>query len=149
VSDLEQALLALLILGGAAIAVRRLRTREDQLLANDVTIAMICLAMSLVGFHRGYDLVLLTAPFLAVSVGRLRPALPSAVRWTLIGLYLVPALNWIATESVLAAWGPSRTPWLLVTSANALCLLGLLLIYLGIAWRAPSRASRAMVTEPV
>jgi hypothetical protein len=58
-------------------------------------------------------------------------------RLAFLGLYAVPALNWLTTESVLAAWQPSPGTWLLLASANGLCVMGLFLGYLTLAWRHP------------
>jgi hypothetical protein len=133
VSDQGQVVLSLGILVISA-AVLRLLARHPSRQAGELGVGIICLAMSLVGFHRGYDLVLLTAPFLA-ALGHGIPGAPRGTRLTLLGLFAVPALNWLATESVLAAWQPSRPVWLLITSVNSLCLIVLLLAYLWLAMR--------------
>ena len=146
--DAWQVLLAVAILGIAALAVHRLRHRTDPA-AEAIATGIVCLAISLVGFHRSYDLVLLTAPALALTGWRTAAALPISppVRLALLALYAVPALNWIATESVLEAWRPARPAWLLVTSANTVCLLALLLAYVRLAFRTPP-AAQAGVGQP-
>jgi hypothetical protein len=133
-SDLGQVVLSVAILVVSGMVLRRLgRHLTPQ--ARELAIAITCLAVTLVGFHRGYDLVLLTAPLVALLAPGSYAGASRGVRRTLLLLYLVPALNWVATESVLAAWEPSRAFWLLVTSANTLCLLALLLAYLWLAVR--------------
>jgi len=136
VPDWAQILLAATVLGVAALALWQLRGR-DSARSSAVGMAIICLAMSLVGFHRGYDLVLLTAPCVALALGVLAPpqAPPTAARLVLLGCFAVLALNWVATESVLEALQPGRALWLAITSANGLCLLALFAAYLWLASR--------------
>ena len=57
---------------------------------------------SLVGFHRGYDLVLLMAPLVRNRGPSLDADHAAALRVLLLVLFSIPALNWIATESVLS-----------------------------------------------
>jgi len=134
ISDQAQMVVSLGILVVAAACLRQLaRHRTPQ--AGELAVAIICLAMSLIGFHRAYDLVLLTAPFIAVLVRGAPPGAPAWSRPLLAVLFGVPAVNWLATESALAAWQPSQRAWLLITSANTACLLILLLAYLWFALR--------------
>jgi hypothetical protein len=138
VSDQGQVLLSLGILVISAAALRLL-ARHQSREAGELAVAIICLAISLVGFHRGYDLVLLAAPFLA-ALGHGIPGAPPGTRLMLVSLFVVPALNWLATESVLTAWQPSHPVWLLITSVNSLCLVVLLLAYLWLTLRYHNRA---------
>ena len=127
--DGGQIALSLGIMLAAALILRMVRRRDDEL--QGVALAVICLAINLVGFHRGYDLVLLAAPLTGLVVGT--PAVPAAVRRLMFGLFALLALNWAATESVLAAWQPARPMWLLVTSASTVALLTLLVSYAWVA----------------
>jgi hypothetical protein len=133
----EQALLATGILL-LAVLVLRLLAKHPTRQAEALAVGIICLTTSLVGFHRGYDLVLLTAPFVAVAVPGALP-LGRGLRWVFLALYSILALNWIATESVLQRWQPSGATWLLVTSLNGLCLVALYLGYLGLGVRYHAR----------
>ena len=128
-SNLEQALLAawVLLLGAAVL---RLLAKYATRPADALAIGIICLATSLVGFHRGYDLVLLSAPFVAAALPGSLPFTSPGLRAALVVLFSTLALNWIATESVLEAWQPPRPLWLVVTSVNGFCLIALFLGYL-------------------
>jgi len=128
-SSIEQVILAGCILVVTGLVLRRLAKFPTES-ANVVAVSLICVATSLVGFHRGYDLVLLTAPFLMVARPASLPRIPPGVRAMILLLFSVPALNWVATESVLARWQPSHPVWLGVTSLNGLCILILFITYL-------------------
>jgi hypothetical protein len=133
-SSVEQVLLATCILLLAGVVLRHL-AKYSTPTANPVAVSLICLATSLVGFHRGYDLVLLTAPFvMALRPGAL-PLVPTWVRAAVLVSLSVLALNWIATESVFARWQLSRPLWLGVTSLNGFCLAVLFFIYLVLGTR--------------
>jgi hypothetical protein len=147
-SGIEQGILAGCILLLAGLVLRSLAKQPTEP-ARNIAVSLICLATSLVGFHRGYDLVLLTAPFmLAVVPGRL----PADIHWirplTLV-LFSVLALNWTATESVLAAWQLSRPGWLAATSLNGFCVLVLFLSYLSLGIRERLRPQQRPSAERV
>lgn len=133
-SNVEQALLAIGILL-LAVPVVRLLGKHPTRQADALAIGILCLATSLVGFHLGYDLLLLTAPFVAAAVPGSLPLRHRGLRLALLALYSILALNWIDTQSVLQRWQPSGRMWLLVTSMNGLCLIGLYLGYLGLGVR--------------
>lgn len=133
-SNVEQALLAIGILL-LAVPVLRLLAKHPTRQTDALAIGIICLTTSLIGFHLGYDLLLLTAPFVAAAVPGLLPVGHRTLRLVFLALFSTLALNWIATESVLQRWQPSGGTWLLVTSTNGLCLLALFLSYLGLGIR--------------
>lgn len=133
-SNVEQALLTIGILLLAVPVLRLLAKRPTQQ-ADALAVGIMCLATSLVGFHRGYDFVLLTAPFVAAAVAGSLPLKHRGLRLVLLALYSILALNWIDTESVLQRLQPSKQMWLLVTSVNGLCLIVLYLGYLGLGVR--------------
>jgi hypothetical protein len=130
-SGLEQVLLTAGVLLISA-AVLRLLAKHATLSADATAIGIICLATSLVGYHQGYDLVLLTAPFLAAVMPSSSAWTPRGLRATVVTLFSIPALNWISTESVLAALRPSPTLMLVITSVNGLCVVILFLAYLAL-----------------
>ncbi len=133
-SPLGQLALAVGLLVAAAGTLRRLTRRSGQG-SEDLAVAIICLSVALFASHLGYDLLILAAPLAVVlSRGLPAPAGPMT-RLAFLGLYAVPALNWLTTESVLAEWQPSPGAWLLLASANGLCVMGLFLGYLSLAWR--------------
>jgi hypothetical protein len=63
------------------------------------------------------------------------------LRWLLAGMFAVPALNWLSTQAVLEALRPSPAIWLLITSANGVCVIILFAAYLwyGISTRLAER----------
>jgi hypothetical protein len=128
-SNVEQALLTIGILLLAVPVLRRLAKHPTRQ-ADALAVGILCLTTSLVGYHLGYDLVLLTAPFVAAAVPGLLPLRLWGLRLALLALYSILALNWIDTESVLEVWQPSRPLWLVVTSLNGFCLIALFLAYL-------------------
>jgi glycosyl transferase family 87 len=133
-SNSNQALLTVIILVAAAI-VLRLLSRHATPASRNLAVGIICLATSIVGFHRVYDLVMLTAPFLAVAVRGLPETSGRLLRPIFLTLFSLIAVNWLATGAVLDAWQPSRMGWLIVSSVNGLCLAVLLLGYLWLGVR--------------
>jgi len=127
-STLGQILLATGVLLLSA-AVLRLLAKHATQSADALAIGIICLATSLVGYHQGYDLVLLSAPFLAAAMPSSLPAMPRGLRAIVVVLFWILALNWISTESVLAAIQPSRSLLLVITSVNGLCVFALFVAY--------------------
>jgi hypothetical protein len=133
-SNVEQALLATGILL-LALLVLRLLAKQLTRQAEALDAGIICITTSQVGFHRGYDLVLLAAPFMAAALPGALPLGHPGLRWVFLAVYSIVALNWIATESVLERWQPSGATWPLVTSLNGLCPVLLYLGYLGLGVR--------------
>jgi len=133
-SGIEQGILAVCILLLAGLVLRHLAKQPTEP-ARNIAVSLICLATSLVGFHRGYDLVLLTAPLMLALVPSRLPVARHWIRPLILVLFAVLALNWMATESVLAAWQLSRPGWLAVTSLNGFCVLVLFLSYLSLGIR--------------
>ena len=112
-----------------SVAVLRLLAKHATQNADALAIGIICLATSLVGYHQGYDLVLLAAPFLAVIMPTSSMEMPRGLRAIVIALFSILALNWISTESVIAALRPSPSVLLVITSVNGLCVALLFLIF--------------------
>jgi hypothetical protein len=139
-SSASQLLLAACILGAAAVVIRR-SARDERL--QDVAIGLFCLATLLVGYHMGYESVLLTAPLLGLSVRGLAPAGPWMVRIFLI-LFLIPALNWVTTVKVIAALHPAHLLWVLLASIDGVCI-GLLFVgYFVLGLRTRATQTRSM-----
>jgi hypothetical protein len=136
-----QAVLALGILGVAGVALRRLEWNDPA--ERNVGVGVVCAALLAAGHHVGYDMVLLTAPAIAIVTGRLPAAVPRVLRWSMGVLYVVPAVNWVATYGVLKALQPSHAIWVLLTSINAFCLLMLYFAHLGMAFAYSGRARGA------
>jgi hypothetical protein len=147
-SNSNQALLAVVILLAAAI-VLRLLARHATPASRNLAVGIICLATSIVGFHRTYDLVILTAPFLAVAVRGLPETSGRALRPIFLTLFTLIAINWLATDAVLDAWHPSHMAWLIVSSVNGLCLAVLLLGYLWLGVRYHLRSPVPVADSPL
>jgi len=133
-SDVSQLLLTLLVITCGVAAVYSLR-KELTPGVSELTIGIICTAVLLCGHHVGYDFLLLTAPVLVVLYQGLPTSESRWGRWLFIGLFTIPAVNWVATESVLAALRPRRELWLLIASLNGVALIALFCGYLVLAAR--------------
>jgi hypothetical protein len=132
--DVSQILLTLLVITCAAVAVHWLRNDRAPGV-HDLVIGIICTAVLLCGHHVGYDFLLLTVPMLVVLFHGLPTSETRWGRWLFIGLFTIPAVNWVATESVLAALQPGRVLWLIIASLNGGALIALFCGYLWLAAR--------------
>jgi len=142
-----QVLVALIVLALAAVALRAAkRNHSDTSLG--FSAGIIAGAVLLSGYHQPYDVLLLVLPFVAVVYRRLPAALDRpAFRYGLLALYIVPAVNYLATFQglvwlgvlpVISAPVVSRQPWVLVlVSLNGLALLALFASYALAAVRQP------------
>jgi hypothetical protein len=141
--------IGLALLAGAALLLRQLERRGEAADApHSATIA--CAAVLLGTYHQGYDLLLLTAPAIAVAnrlvVGRAdeRPA-----RIAVLALLALLAFNFVTTESGVAALQPGRAAWVLVTSLNALALLAVFVLVSAAALRGDTTWVPAASQNPV
>ena len=132
--DVSQVLLTILVIACASVAVYRLRSHRSAG-TPDLSIGIICTAILLCGHHVGYDFLLLTVPMLVLLFQGLPTSESRWGRWLFIGLGTIPALNWVATESVLGALRPGKTLWLVIASLNGLSLMALFCGYLWLAGR--------------
>ena len=126
-----QVALGLGILAVAAFTVRRLRWHDR--VERNLALGIICTALLAAAHHVGYDMVLLTAPAVALATGGLPAGMPRPLRWAIVLSFLLPALNWIATYGVLKALDPPRPVWLLLTAINSTCILVLFAGFVGLA----------------
>jgi hypothetical protein len=132
--DLLQGAMSIALIAAAAFAVHRVITRNAPG-SFDLMMGIVCSVTLLVGFHIGYDMVLLTAPAIALWVRGLPGDATSIGRRIFLVLVGILALNWVTTDAVLGAWQPSRPAWLALVSLNPLCLILLFLGYLALAFR--------------
>ncbi|HEY7636806.1 MAG TPA: glycosyltransferase family 87 protein [Gemmatimonadales bacterium] len=139
--ELAIPVMAILVLGLAVYPFRR-RLREAS--GSDALAAgLMCTAILLSIYHIGYDLLLLTWPFVALvwpehSGLRTEPAM----RWVAIGILAVLAANYATSFALLQAIQPHHLIWLLLASLNGILLLALFGFYFGEALRpgvAPGR----------
>ena len=125
-----QALVAIAVLGLAALALRRMAARAEEPANFAMSTGIICAALLLSVYHQAYDLILLTLPAVALAYSGV-PALlrPHRRRWFLLGLVGILAANYAATEAVLSALRMERGLWLVLVSVNGLALLTLFCVY--------------------
>ena len=165
-----QMLVALAVLGLAAIAVRTgSKSPYDQQLFGWSS-GLVCAAVLLSGYHQPHDLLLLTLPFVAAADRRLCPAIAAArMRFTVLVLFTFLAFNYPLSNSVFhrlnlmvpgAGAGLetlAREPLALaLASFSGLALLALFCSYVVIAlnqpqvaWLRPSIAASSPNGPPV
>ncbi len=131
-ADLSQILLTVFVIAIAAAAVRQMR-RDRSRAAGELTVGVTCTAVLLCGHHVGYDFLLLTVSALTVFFYGVPASGDAAVRLLFLGLFAVPALNWLATESVLGALRPGKALWLVIASLNGVALI---VLFSGYVWLA-------------
>jgi hypothetical protein len=134
--------IAAAVLGLAAAGVRRLAARAAEPEAHGAAFALAALAILLCTYHQPYDVLLLTVPIamLAAAWSR-RAADGGALARRVLPLLLLPAVNYVATRTVLEQLAPGGAAWLAVTSLNGAALLGAFVVLARAALRAPLRAA--------
>lgn len=135
--------LAVLALGGAAF-VRLARDRSAEGRARAITMAI--LTIMLCTYHLAYDGVLLALPAAAIVLGA-RPDRPGP-GWTgvpawITMLLLVPAVNYIATDTMMARLGFPDPLHAAITVANGVALFTVFLAMSVTALRRPAHATAA------
>ena len=102
-------------------------------------------------YHIGYDLLLLTWPFVALVKGlRASPRLVPFGRWVQAGLYALLAMNYVTTFSVLSALHAHGALFMVVASLNGAALAALFVLYFRDVVelrRAAVRSSMPLVTS--
>jgi hypothetical protein len=140
VGQTAEAVIGLALLAIAALVLRRLEARGETADAPR-SVAVACGAILLGMYHQGYDVLLMVAPAVALAYRLVAAdAGGRAARLAALGLLAVLALNFITTESGVAALEPGRAAWVLVTSINAGALLAVFAIVTVAAMRAPAAA---------
>ena len=139
--------LALGILGLASLAIGRLkafrRARDHRVIAG-----LVCCALLLSLYHQAYDLLLLTLPAVQLVVAWTQRDASRAVLCGQGVLFCVLAVNYVATEWLLAAVRPTASTRLAILSINCLVLLALFALYLIEAVRQPSRSPQSAAIGP-
>lgn len=129
-----------LLIGLAAGTVRRVSSITSDWRGGLFCIAVATLAILVTTYHQGYCAVLLALPLTALVLNCWVPPELSAtaiVRYVLIVLLSIPAVNYVASFSGSAALLPGGTAWRLVTVTNSAALLGALCVYAALAFRTP------------
>ncbi|HVN85463.1 MAG TPA: glycosyltransferase family 87 protein [Candidatus Binatia bacterium] len=130
--------ICVLVLGLGGLAVHKLSIVRDvrtQWLSDSV----ICLTVLICSYHQVYDVLLLAVPLTGLVLSpRNLDAWP--IRWTLLALFALPAVNYVASAGVINALGITGLSWRVVTSANGAALLAAWLIVVDGALRGPAPA---------
>jgi Glycosyltransferase family 87 len=124
-------LVTLVVLGVTAGILRRIGPPTDaarERLSN----SLICIATLLAVHHHAYDLLLLTAPVVALTSHGLPPGFLSR-RWEVVlyVLYGVLAANYLGSLSVLSQLEAHPLVWMMLASVNGAALFAIFLIYAG------------------
>jgi hypothetical protein len=128
--------IALVVLGVAVAGLRRLAA-DRSAASVQLGVGLACLTILVASYHQAYDALLLAQPAVALATGRWgRGAAASpALRWTVLALLAVPAVNYLATRPVAADLRPGSAAWLAITAANPAALLGAWVMHAALCWR--------------
>jgi hypothetical protein len=125
-------LLAVAILGLAALAVHRLRAAEPQG-PRPLSAGVISLALLISLYHQAYDALLLVFPVVALLLGRAGGGIPDtrgAWRIAAVACMLLPAVNYFSSNTLIRYVEPSPTLWLLITGANGIAVVTAYVLWL-------------------
>jgi hypothetical protein len=135
-ATVAEGLVAAVVIGVAALGLRRLGPSVDERSAR-VAITITCCALLLSVYHHVYDLLLLTLPVVAVVRAWKLGSCDRSVFLLEAGLFIILAGNYFATESALNAMHPGPAGRLALLSANAVVLLAIFGLYLYQALNGP------------
>lgn len=139
-----EVLLSVALLAVAMVGVARVSRRGG----NDsaiVSAGLSCIAVLVCVHHQTYDALILLWPLTAIAGGRWRLAPgPFGARLAATALVLgaVPALNYLASYSLIVRWQVHGAAWVAVTSVNGLAMLGLFAIAMVSVWHQPGAMDR-------
>lgn len=122
--------LGLAILGVAGLTLARLRRRGGD---GVVGPALACVAVLACAYHQAYDLLLLVPSAAALAAGR--GAVGPVARVALVALFVLPMVNFLATDTAIRSLGLAGGAWVLATSINGCALVAALALCLGVARR--------------
>ena len=126
----QEAVITILVLGVAALLIRRLRRSETTPANQTLSEAIVCLATLLGVHHLDYDLLLLVFPLAALVYRRVPGLLENAaVRRGMLCLFALMAANYVSTQSVFDRLPPDVPVRFALASANSLALVLLLAVY--------------------
>jgi hypothetical protein len=130
-----------LVLALGAVVLRRVPARP--LAASVLGVTTACLAVLVSMYHTDYDALLLTLPITALAAGAGARTLPPRWRIALLVLLLVPAFNYLATDTVMRAFALDGAAWVALTALNGAALLAALLLCVAASLRAPAATVNA------
>ena len=143
-SALTTILLAAAVLGIAALAARRLRTVE-QSPSRPLSAGVIVLALLLSLYHQAYDALLLVFPVVTLAFARAdgdQRALSRGWSAAVLACLLVPAANYLSSNTLLDYIAPNHLLWLVVTGANGIAVTIAFLLWLVFAFTVRSDGLR-------
>lgn len=122
----------------AMVGIRCTKCAEPGSRQLGIGIALLAVLLSV--YHQVYDLVLLTAPFVAI-VGRRFPRVFYSGWHYPVSLLLLCflAANYMAGESILKLVSPNRHAWMLLASANGLALALVFATWVHAAYKTTAR----------
>jgi Glycosyltransferase family 87 len=112
--------------------------------ADSLSALIICTATLACVYHGVYDALLLVAPWVAVSVGRLREQLPPMLRPVVWLLLTVPAINYFSTRVFIMNVTLEQPLLKPLTMVNSACIAAIFLLSVSVA----VRRSFALRAEP-
>jgi hypothetical protein len=128
-SGAAQSVVFLGILGVASWILLKTAGIDDQRFGTLKT-GIICLATLLSIHHQAYDLLLLTLPLVGLVYHRFPKEFYASFRYPIsVGLFVLPAINYAATHSVMRFVQQGSGLWLFITSINGLLLLALFFLW--------------------
>jgi Glycosyltransferase family 87 len=135
-----EVMLGVTVMAVALAALRRLRG-DERAPTVQLGVGLICLTLLIATYHQAYDALLLAQPAIALGAGTWGRGVvaPRALRWTVLALLAVPAVNFLASGTMVAGLSIGGPAWLAVTVANPLALLAAWGVHLGLACRAAPR----------
>lgn len=141
--------LAALVLGIAVTAIRSGRTGAN--LRSPRALLVSTLALLLAVYHQAYDALLLSVPVLTLFAEWHRDPRPAhtIVRRVVLGLLLLPAVNYVATYSTISRLGITGEWWHVITAVNGLALLAVFVACAFVPVRIAERSSQAAAAADV
>ena len=120
-------------------AVYRASNRESDPGAAGLSAIIAALALLVTLYHHSYDCLLIVPAWLALALNgrQICPSFSPAVRWAVVSLLTVPAINYVATQSFRNKMGLDQYSfeWQSITMINGICLTAALLIAIVAAFR--------------
>jgi len=131
--------IALVFLGIGALAVWRIGVSSNgRTLSNSIA----CLTVLTCTYHLTYDLLLLALPLTALAIDCWAPShTATALRWPLIVLLAVPAVNYVSAGRILSSLQINGPLWTALTSVNGCALIAALCLYLTVVARSTAGPS--------
>lgn len=127
---LGQSVVLLLVLGLAAVAWGR-GARSANREVRQLSLGIVLMAVLLCIYHQVYDLLVLTAPFVAMMGRRFPPSFYSRFHFPLSVLLLCfLCLHYLSGASIIGRFEAGSPVWLLLASANGVALIALFTTWL-------------------